>query len=60
MFVCICTFTKLNQNLSEGIAVTWARWCGGVQVDRAQRLQGNIDVVDMVKHHRLFLQGLVG
>lgn len=54
-----CVYTqRLDQ--SEDFTITWARWSGGIQGDRAQRLKGYIDVVDMVKHHRLFLQGLVG
>lgn len=41
------------------ILVTWF-WRGrGVQVNWAQRLQGYIYVVDMVKDQRLLLQGLV-
>lgn len=71
MFVCLCEqkvplggqirWLQLSpNNQSEDLTVTWGWWCGGVQVDRAQRLQGNIDVVDVVKDHGLLLQGLVG
>lgn len=45
---------------SEDLTFTRGRRCRGVQVNRAQRLQGNIDVVDVVKDHRLLPEGLVG
>ena len=44
---------------SEDLTITRGRWCVGVQVHRAQRLRGYVDVVDVVKYHWLIPQGLV-
>lgn len=42
------------------LTITRTTWCRGVQIHRAQTLHGHIDVVDVVKDYRLFLQRLIG
>lgn len=42
------------------LTITRTTWCRGVQIHRTQTLHGHVDVVDVVKDYRLFLQRLIG
>lgn len=44
----------------KNLTITRATRCRGVQIHRAQTLHGHVDVVDVVKDYRLFLQRLIG
>lgn len=52
-------FTK-RQNQSKDFTSSLATRRRGIQIHRAQRLSGHIDVVDMVEDYGLFLQRLIG